>query len=436
MMPIFSPAPLLNIANERFREGQWEAALNMYSLWESFHAAGIDKVPSPHLKSLKICQTFPEWAEAAGYRIDISDDFPRPSRPGCYEALPPTWRQEVRRVQERYDEGLPLVEAEGSSVFACKVGSATIQSYPISRTDDIFIQRCHLLPQLHSDPTQGAANRFHPFVDLETFTASCNFEGLEELQFDEDCLFVGGNANIYHFLYDLIGKVFSLQYFDIPDNLKYLFVNLSDWQKDVLDYLGFGLDRIIDVRVKPGNGVLMNFDRAYFIKGAPTQEVHTYLNSTLRTRLPDAHGEHHRNIYLSRDGSLDQSRIANEAELRDYLADRGYELVIPEQLSVAQKLEIIGHAETIVCAPLSGQANNVFASEAAQFVNLMPWAACPHAELPAWASVWIRHGLPLMDRSRYVFSELGGSPADTGIDDPRFYDIGRLGCVLDEVESR
>ena len=435
-MQTLSPAPLLNMANEHFRDGQWESALTMYSIWETIRAAGIDRIPFPQLKPLKIRGTLREWATAAGYRLQSLHNFPRPTRPARYDTLPPIWQEEIRRVQDGYENGLPIVEAEACSVFVCKVGSATVQSYPISRTDDIHIERCHLLPQLHSNPDHGATNRFHPFVDLESHEVRCNFEGLGELQFDENCLFVGGNANIYHFLYDLIGKIVSLECLNVSNNIKYLFLNLSDWQRDVLEHLGICSERIIDVRVEPGNGLILNFERVCFAHGAPTQAVHTYLNLALRAHCRSQSDLADRKIYLSRRGPLEQSRVANEAEVRDYLADRGFELVIPEELSVAQKLEIIGSAEAIVCAPLSGQANHVFASEEASFVNLMPWAAGQPNELPTWASVWIRHGLPLMDRSRYVFSEVNNLVQESSIDHSNFYDLGKLGRVLDEVEGR
>ena len=352
--------------------------------------------------------------------------------PACYSSIQPGWQGEVGRMQARYESGLQLIDAADCSLFYCsmlsKQGRHGTAVYEISDSDEIFIPRPEIIPQTMGDDGVGPIMRFHPFVDAENMIAYCNFDAVETVKIEHHCLFVGGNDNIFHFFYDILGRIVSYQYFENfeDESSKYLFLNVSDWQLQVLDFLGIDRDRVLNISTQVNKGVLFEFEKLYTTLPAPSPLTHQHLRQMMGSRLDVATDDRYRRIYLSRSEPPPNNRVANEEEVCNGLRAKGFEVIYPDQLSVAEKVHIIGNADTIVCAPLSGQANHIFAKDSAQFINLMPWASGQSEVLHDWARAWLRHTMPLIDRSAYLFGELTEPGQELNVMHPNTYDVGEL----------
>src|SRR6185312_13514499 len=73
-----------------------------------------------------------------------------------------------------------------------------------------------------------------------------------------------------------------------------------------------------------------------------------------------------------RGGAMNNRRVDNEAELMDYLAGRGFDMVQPGDLSVLEQIETFAQASMIVGAHSAGLVNLTFASPGAAVVELFP----------------------------------------------------------------
>ena len=205
-----------------------------------------------------------------------------------------------------------------------------------------------------------------------------------------------------------------------------MFFNVSDWQLEVLDFLGIDRERVLNISAPVNEGVLFEFENFYTTLPAPSPLTHRRLRQMMQSRLDVAPDKRYRRIYLSRSEPPPNNRVANEEEVCDCLQAHGFEVIFPDQLSLSEKVHIVGNADVIVCAPLSGQANHIFAKDSAQFIDLMPWAS-GQPEVPHdWATAWLRHTMPLIDRSVYLFGELTESGQELNVMHPNVYDVGEL----------
>ena len=75
-------------------------------------------------------------------------------------------------------------------------------------------------------------------------------------------------------------------------------------------------------------------------------------------------------VYLSRHDSTNR-HIANESEIEDFLQERGFEIIVPGHLSLAEKIRAVAHAEVIVLTHGAAIANLVFAPKEAHVVEIL-----------------------------------------------------------------
>ena len=97
------------------------------------------------------------------------------------------------------------------------------------------------------------------------------------------------------------------------------------------------------------------------------------------------------------------------------------------------KLKILRSADIIVCAPLSGQANHLFAKDSARFINLMPWSCGQPEVMTEWERAWLPHNLPMVDRSRYLFGNKPEEGLELSINHPNVYDVEKLEQVVSTI---
>lgn len=95
-------------------------------------------------------------------------------------------------------------------------------------------------------------------------------------------------------------------------------------------------------------------------------------------------------IYLSR-AKQGLRRLCNEHELEQFLMERGFLIIHPENLSLEDQIRVIRDARVIVCPGGSGLFSSVFASSAEIVVDLEPGQDWLYAHHNLLRSLGIRH---------------------------------------------
>ena len=183
-----------------------------------------------------------------------------------------------------------------------------------------------------------ARMRFHPFFDDDCRTVYCNLGDAQRMHIDQPCLLMGGNDNIFHFLLDILAKHVSFQEFPELAELKLVFFNLLNWQRDVLQLFDLTEDRVIDIQTELDEPYLFEFDRMFTTIPPPTPVSYDYFSQHLDQTVCAEPDSRYRRIYLSRSELPPLNRVANEEEVRGTLGAMGFEVVFPDQHSLPIRL--------------------------------------------------------------------------------------------------
>lgn len=179
----------------------------------------------------------------------------------------------------------------------------------------------------------------------------------------------GGTFNYGHFLLDGLSSLLALDELGLLARCPPLAPPLAPWQRDLLR-LGFA-----GLAVTETAAPVVRLRQAAF---ATSMDHFLNAPNTLLLRLrrrmlgggPTAKGGG-RWLYLSRRGHPMRVMI-NEAELETALRDRGFTVLQPERLSVADQLAQFRAATVIVGPTGAAFANALFAPERALVVDIQP----------------------------------------------------------------
>jgi len=184
-----------------------------------------------------------------------------------------------------------------------------------------------------------------------------------------------GDANYYHFLFDVLARVGVLEQasgVDAPD--RWYAPAATSFQRELLALMGIGPDRLVDAARHP------HVRAATLV--VPTQPDMTeknppwvvqYLRERLLPQVPV--GAPTRRIYVTRGASANNRAVLDEPGLMANLADRGFEMVDPGSLPVTEQIRAFAEASLIVAPHGAALANLTFASPGAAVVELFP-AGC------------------------------------------------------------
>jgi capsular polysaccharide biosynthesis protein len=176
-----------------------------------------------------------------------------------------------------------------------------------------------------------------------------------------------GDAAYYHFLTDVLPRLSLLEELEVPPERLYMPASLP-FQQQLIEMLGIPADGIIDSdRVRHLQAELL------VVPGLPDAHLRTppWIVRFLRERLlPWPQSTPTRRIYLSRGHRPGNRIVANEQAVLETLTERGFELIDPGAMPVAEQIRMFATARTIV-APHGGALTNLaFASPGASVVEL------------------------------------------------------------------
>jgi capsular polysaccharide biosynthesis protein len=182
-----------------------------------------------------------------------------------------------------------------------------------------------------------------------------------------------GDRNYYHFLIDVLPRLGVLaQAPDIEVPEQWYVPATSRFQLELLDLMGITADTRInsdeiehvraDCLVVPG--------LASVVKEKNTPWMVEFLRQRLLTEVPDAASR--RPVYITRTAGTNNRAVANEPALISMLTERGFDVVDPGAMSVAEQIRTFAGASVIVSPHGAALANLVFASPGCTVIELFP----------------------------------------------------------------
>ena len=185
-----------------------------------------------------------------------------------------------------------------------------------------------------------------------------------------------GDVNYYHYLMDVIVKIGVLEQtpsIPMPERW-YASVSGPPFQREGLELAGIPADSIVDAVEHP------HVQADVLVVPAPPamSEVNPpWAVQWLRDRLlpqVDLSGPRQR-IYVTRGPSANNRTVLNDGEVTALLESRGFVLIDPGTMTVAEQIRAFANAEVIVATHGAALANLTFASPGATVIELFP-AGC------------------------------------------------------------
>ena len=183
--------------------------------------------------------------------------------------------------------------------------------------------------------------------------------------------------NYYHWIHDALLRLHGAED-HLPSEVKYLVPPLSQaFKRETLHMLGLHDEQLVTFTGEE----VWQCERLWFASLPPSGAEVPEAVSWLRERIFSATATRpsssaRRRLYISRKGAV-HGRVVNEDELVSVLESKGFEIIEPEQMSVAEQVQMFSQAEYIVAPHGAGQTNMVFAGPSCKNLELLE---------PKWAS--------------------------------------------------
>jgi capsular polysaccharide biosynthesis protein len=196
-----------------------------------------------------------------------------------------------------------------------------------------------------------------------------------------------GDRNYYHFLADVLPRLAIVEQcreVAAPD-VWYVPV-ATRFQQELLDLAGITAERRIDSAKVPhvtADSLVVPGLPSVTVRNPPW--VQSYLRELLMTepieRVPG------RGIYVTRGTARNNRVVLNEPDVTSALAERGFAVIDPGQMSVREQIAAFAEASVIVAPHGAALANLAFASPGASVIELFPAA---YAKPDYW---WLANGV-------------------------------------------
>jgi capsular polysaccharide biosynthesis protein len=241
-----------------------------------------------------------------------------------------------------------------------------------------------------------------------------------------------GDRNYYHFLIDVLPRLGVLaQAPDIEVPTQWYVPATTRFQLELLNLMGITADQRInsdeighvqaDCLVVPG--------LASVVKEKNTPWMVEYLRRRLLPAVPVA--AERRPVYITRTAGTNNRAVANEPALIAMLVERGFDVVDPGALSVAEQIRTFAQASVIVSPHGAALANLVFASPGCTVIELFP----PGCVLPDY---WrLASSVPGLTYRYFSAWPNSSTPQNrpTAIVSDITIDLTALGAMLDELSA-
>ena len=181
-----------------------------------------------------------------------------------------------------------------------------------------------------------------------------------------------GDVSYYHFLLDVLPRIALMDMPGVPAPDRWYVPLQQGFQREILELAGFlpaadviDSDLVTHVRAE-----------SLLVPGLPDDHLRTppWVVDLIRERVrpPNLELVPGNRIYVTRGRERNNRTVTNEEELVDSLAARGFTVVDPGTMSVADQIRTFGEAEWIVAPHGAALTNLAFASQGASVIELFP----------------------------------------------------------------
>ena len=181
----------------------------------------------------------------------------------------------------------------------------------------------------------------------------------------------GSLTNYGHFLLDALPGLVLLADRDLLPRWPALAPPLASWQRELLDLAlapGEEVAEIADPLVRVDDLLFTTcMDHFLHAPNAPFDRVRERVLQSLPQEASSAGAR----IYLSRRGQ-GKRMLVNEAELETELRRRGFAVIAPESLPIADQITLFRDAEVVVSPTGAALANVLFMRPGAQVIEIQP----------------------------------------------------------------
>lgn len=220
----------------------------------------------------------------------------------------------------------------------------------------------------------------------------------------QPAVLLGGNANYYHHIMDHLSRLATLQALgvDTKDAVFIVGSQLLPFQQELLELVGIPPERWL--QASPEDNLVF---RTLIAPGPPLMGGVAFsprIASWARSQLVLPRGIQGPpvRLYVSR-ARAKLRRVVNEAELTQWLAQEGYTIIYPEEMTVAQQIDLYARASHVVAPGGAALTNMIFMPAGARVVMLNNAHLTPAAQK--------RFFDPLARASGLDFRIVSGQPA-------------------------
>ena len=196
----------------------------------------------------------------------------------------------------------------------------------------------------------------------------------------------GGNYNYYHWLFDVIPRLFVLENSSVVDGCFKLLApdKCLPFQVRTLSRLGFHCEDVLSSRDYPHCTARNLIAISHPKTGSRNQsgEVSSWICERLRDAYmskeqKNAYGNDRLRIYVSRGDNTNQRVLLNEPELLKQLSIRGFKSLELSTFSFDEQVDLFAHAEAVVGVHGAGLSNLVFAPAGCLVIEIAGQSYCP-----------------------------------------------------------
>jgi capsular polysaccharide biosynthesis protein len=345
----------------------------------------------------------------------------------CVEARPP--ETIVRPPFVGWPSDLPPLEPATDTVIPRLAVAELPKARVLGRSRALITGRDDLVQEL-SHYFGTTHPRQHPIFAKPFTSPPHRLEGRVGL------LASRGDVNYYHFLIDVIPRLGVLEQAPQVERPAHWYVPAQTrFQRELLDMMGIKPEDRTDAdqvpHIQAETLVVPSIPSVVGEKNPP------WVVEFLRSRLMDATAPPaaRRPLYVTRRAGLNNRAVVNEGQLISFLSDRGFDIVDPGELSVADQIGAFASASVIVSAHGAALANLVFATPGTTVIELFP----PSSVLPDYwrlassAGLTYRYLSTKAPERRHTGARLRSERGRTIVSDIEV-DMAGLNTLLEEAQ--
>ena len=188
--------------------------------------------------------------------------------------------------------------------------------------------------------------------------------------------------NFFHFLLDIIPKIWLTNSSISKDEINYFYVNkIYTWQKGIFKIIGIDEKKLLDASIYRHIHVdkLIAVTHPWYEKGFIQNEVKLLpswiINKNRKKFLPiiKSNKENRTKLFLDRSGSIfSHCKILNNEELIQYLEKKGFEIYKPEKQDFLKQIQKFNDSNIILGAHGAAFTNIIFCKEKTNIIEIIP----------------------------------------------------------------